>query len=96
MAAASVTSGGNDWSPASRMSSAKEDHCHVVRMMIESRGYWLIQFKRPRPSSSVIQPRMPKVGSNRPVFQNSAAATGMMKNGVVASVRATLRPANSL
>ncbi len=50
---------------------------------------------RPMPTSDSTQFRMPFVGSRIVVFQISAAATGVTRNGVISSVRTTPRPRNA-
>ena len=47
------------------------------------------------PTRESTQFRMPLVGSRIVVFQISAPATGVIRNGVISSVRTTPRPRNA-
>ena len=69
-------------------------HCHTSAMMIETIGNWLVQSTGEMPTVPISQLTRPYVGSNIEIDQSIAPATGMMRNGVMSSVRMKPRPTN--
>jgi hypothetical protein len=70
-------------------------HCQMRTTITIVSGNWPIQSTGPIPTRDSTQFRIPLTGSRIVVFQISAAATGVTRNGVINSVRMTPRPRNA-
>ena len=80
--------------PARTSSIMNSVHCQIISIMTEPSGKLPIQSNLPMPNGRKMKFTMPNVGSSITVFHSSAAATGMIRNGVISSVRTTPRPRN--
>src|SRR3954454_2946830 len=70
------------------------DQCQVSTTMIVGSGNLLTQSTSPTPSGPSTQFTIPNTGFSIVVFQSSAAAAGITRNGAISSVRTTPRPRN--
>ena len=69
-------------------------HCQTRFVMTAASGNRDTQSISPTPNGLSAKLIRPKTGSNIVVFQISAPATGVTRNGVISSVRMRLRPMN--
>src|ERR1022692_3575843 len=81
-------------SPASTSSIMNGVHCQIISIITDSIGKRLSQSKWPIPNGRSTKLTTPKVESSMVVFHNRAAATGMIRNGVISKVRTMPRPRN--
>ena len=69
-------------------------HCQTATAMIVGIGNLLAQSSVPTPNGLSTKFTMPNTGWNMVVFQSSAPATGMIRNGEMSRVRTTALPRN--